>query len=283
MTRPGPLGEAAARLAAAGVASPDHDARLLLAHVLRIPPLRVDGRAELDPDQAREFAALVDRRARREPLQHLVGTAAFRYVEVEVGPGVFVPRPETELLAGWAIAQLGARRDSGVEHPIAVDLGTGSGAIAKALADEQPAARVIAVELSEEALAYAGRNLAGTGVEVCAADLAECLTNLAGTVDVVVANPPYIPLSEYESVAVEARDFDPALALWSGADGLDAIRAVEQTARRLLRPGGVVGCEHADSQGESVLALFGSRPEWIDVRDHRDLADRPRFTTARRC
>jgi release factor glutamine methyltransferase len=282
MTRPGLIGEATARLAAAGVASPDHDARLLLAHVLHIPPLRVDGRAELAADQAREFADLVDRRARREPLQHLVGTAAFRYVEVAVGPGVFVPRPETELLAGWAVAQLGARHDAGVEHPIAVDLGTGSGAIAMALADEQPPARVFAVELSESALVYASRNLAGTGVDLRAGDLADCLTELAGTVDVVVANPPYIPLTEYESVAAEARDYDPALALWSGADGLDMIRAVERTAHRLLRPGGVVGCEHADSQGESVPALFGSRPGWSDVRDHRDLADRPRFTTARR-
>jgi release factor glutamine methyltransferase len=280
--RPGPLGEAAARLAAAGVASPEHDARLLLAHVLRVPHLRVDGCPELAGEQAEAFADLVDRRARREPLQHLIGTAAFRYVEVEVGPGVFVPRPETELLAGWAIARATALLTAGVEQPIVVDLGTGSGAIAKAIADEQPRARVYAVELSDAALAYAGRNLAGTGVELRAGDLAESLPELDGRVDVVLANPPYIPLSEYESVAVEARDHDPAIALWSGTDGHDAIRTVERTARRLLRPGGVVGCEHADSQGESVPALFAARPEWVDVRDHRDLADRPRFTTARR-
>jgi release factor glutamine methyltransferase len=99
----------------------------------------------------------------------------------------------------------------------------------------------------------------------------------------VLANPPYIPLSEYESVAVEVRDHDPAIALWSGGDGLDTIRLVEGVAHRLLRPGGVVGCEHADSQGEVVPALFGATGRWTGVRDHRDLAERPRFTTAHRC
>src|SRR5690606_23191916 len=146
----------------------------------------------------------------------------------EVGDGVFVPRPETELLAGWAIEQIGALRQSGVERPIAVDLCTGSGAIAKALANEQPRSRVYAVEVSEPALVYASRNLTGTGVDLRAGDIADCLPELDGRVDVVVANPPYIPLSEYESVAPEARDYDPAIALWSGPDGLDTIRLVER-------------------------------------------------------
>jgi release factor glutamine methyltransferase len=276
----GLLGEATATLAAAGVPSPELDARLLLAHVLDVPHLTIDGGAELAADQTDAFGDLLARRARREPLQHLIGTAAFRYVELEVGPGVFVPRPETELLAGWAVAQIAARLTAGVERPIAVDLCTGSGAIAKALADEQPRAEVYAVELSDEALPYARRNLAGTGVDLRDGDIADCLPELDGRVDVVVANPPYIPLSEYESVDVEAREHDPAIALWSGADGLDTVRVVERVAHRLLRPDGVVGCEHADVQGESVPRIFG--PRWTDVRDHRDLAGRPRFTTARR-
>jgi release factor glutamine methyltransferase len=278
----GPLGEATARLAAAGVPSPEHDAQELLAHVLRLPRLRVNGHEDLTAGQSRDFTELVARRARREPLQHLIGSAAFRYVEVEVGPGVFVPRPETELLAGWGIDELTAMRRDGVECPIAVDLGTGSGAIAKAVADEVPTSRVYAVEVSEPALEYARRNLAGTGVDLYAGDIADCLPELAGRVDLVLANPPYIPLEEYESVALEAREHDPAIALWSGSDGLETIRLVERVARRLLRPGGVVGCEHADLQGETVPAVFGARPEWADVRDHRDLSDRPRFTTARR-
>jgi release factor glutamine methyltransferase len=280
MSTRGVLGEATATLAAAGVPSPELDARLLLAHVLGVPHLTIDCGAELAAEQTDAFGDLLARRARREPLQYLIGTAAFRYVELEVGPGVFVPRPETELLAGWAVAQVAARHAVGVERPIAVDLCTGSGAIAKALADEQPRAEVYAVELSEEALRYARRNLAGTGVDLRAGDIADCLPELDGCVDVVVANPPYIPLSEYESVDLEAREHDPAIALWSGADGLDTIRVVERVAHRLLRPGGVVACEHADVQGESVPRLFGAR--WADACDHRDLADRPRFTTARR-
>jgi release factor glutamine methyltransferase len=275
------LAAAAERLRAAGVDSPEADADWLLAHVLGL------GRAGLalavaTPAQAEQFEALVARRAERVPLQHLVGTAAFRHVELEVGPGVFTPRPETELLAGWGIERLVAARADGVAAPVVVDLCTGSGAIAKAVADEAPWAQVHAVELSEDALAYAARNLDGTGVDLRAGDVADAFADLDGSVDVVLANPPYIPVTEYEGVAREAREHDPPMALWSGEDGLDAVRLVEATAARLLRPGGVVGCEHADSQGERVPAVFVAADRWADVRDHRDLAARPRFTTARR-
>ena len=271
------LVSATAMLDAAGVASPAVDAELLLSHVTGVPRLKLRICAKLTPKQNREFAALVARRAAREPLQHLTGIAAFRYRELIVGPGVFIPRPETELLAGWAIARL-----SELAEPVVVDMCTGSGAIAAAIVDEVRSARVFAVELDESAFAYAQRNLAGTGVDVRQGDIADAFADLDGCVDVVVANPPYIPLGAWESVETEARDHDPSLALWSGDDGLDTIRVVEQAAFRLLKPGGVVGCEHADVQGESAPAVFVAANRWSEVRDNPDLGGRPRFVTAQR-
>jgi release factor glutamine methyltransferase len=269
--------DGAARLREAGVASPERDADLLLAHVLGVPLGRLPLVDDLDGQAQEQYDALLARRAVREPLQHLTGSAAFRHVELAVGPGVFVPRPETELLAGWAIERAGA-----LGRPaVVVDLCTGSGAIARAVADEVPDAEVHAVELDEGALAWAERNLSGTGVDLRHGDLATAFDDLRGTVDVVVCNPPYVPLEAWESVAAEARDHDPHLALFSGQDGLDAIRVLEQRAALLLRPGGVVGAEHADVQGESAPGVFASTGRWLDVADHRDLAGRPRYLTAR--
>jgi release factor glutamine methyltransferase len=269
--------EAAVRLREAGVASPERDADLLLAHVLGVGLGRLPLVDDLGGPEQEQYAALLARRAAREPLQHLTGTAAFRHVELAVGPGVFVPRPETELLAGWAVeSALALGRPA-----VVVDLCTGSGAIARAIADEVPDADVHAVELDEGALAWAERNLAGTGVDLRHGDLATAFDDLAGTVDVVVCNPPYIPLEAWESVAAEARDHDPHLALFSGQDGLDAIRVLEQRAAVLLRPGGVVGAEHADVQGESAPGVFAASGRWLDVADHRDLAGRARYVTAR--
>jgi len=271
------LDEATQTLEKAGVASPRVDAELLLSHVTGVPRLSLGQRATPSFLQRDAYAALVRRRAAREPLQHLTGSAAFRYVDLEVGPGVFVPRPETEVLAGWAIDH--ART---LERPVVVDLCTGSGAIALSVIDEVPAARVHAVELDEQALAWAQRNLSGTGADLRLGDAEGAFPDLDGTVDVVVANPPYIPLDAWESVAPEARDHDPSLALWSGADGLDAMRMIERTAWRLLKPGGVVCAEHADAQGESAPAVFTASGRWADVRDHRDLVGRPRFVSATR-
>ena len=268
--------EAVVVLGDAGVASPSYDAEELLAHVLGLSRGRlvlVEDVLEADADR---FRALVDRRAAREPLQHLTGVAGFRHVELAVGPGVFVPRPETELLAGWAVD-----RAQALPEPVVVDLCTGSGAIARALADEAPHARVHAVELDEAALAWAERNLAGTGVDLRHGSMADAFADLDALVDVVVCNPPYVPLEAWESVAPEARDHDPHLALFSGEDGLDAMRLLERVARRLLRPGGVVGAEHADVQGGSAPRVFTGGGDWLEVEDHRDLAGRPRFLTAR--
>jgi release factor glutamine methyltransferase len=273
-TRRDLLANATARLREAGIASPEHDAAELLAHVLGTSRGGLVLVEEVAASAAEEYAELVARRAARVPLQHLTGVAWFRHVELAVGPGVFVPRPETELLAGWAI-------EHATDGSVVVDLCTGSGAIAKAVKDEVPGADVHAVELSEAALAWAERNLEGTGVDLRHGDLATAFDDLAGRVDIVTCNPPYVPLEAWESVAPEARDHDPHLALFSGADGLDAIRVLESRAAVLLRPGGVVGFEHADVQGESAPAVFAATGRWADVRDHTDLAGRPRFTTAR--
>ena len=272
--------EGARRLEAAGVASPEYDARELLAHVLGTTRAGLALVDEVTEQDAAAFEKLLVRREAREPLQHLTGTAAFRYVELAVGPGVFVPRPETEMLAGWGVDRAREVAASG-RTPVVVDLCTGSGAMALSLATEVPEAEVHAVELDEPAHTWAARNLEGSGVDLRQGDMAEAFHDLDGNVDVIVCNPPYIPLEAYESVAAEARDHDPSLALWSGQDGLDAMRALERVAARLLRPGGVVGAEHAEVQAESAPAVFAAAGRWSDVRDNPDLAGRPRFVTAR--
>jgi release factor glutamine methyltransferase len=270
------LAEATAQLADAGVASPDYDAAELLAHVTGVRRMQL-GLVKPTADQEAQYAALLARRAEREPLQHLTGTAAFRYRDLVVGPGVFVPRPETEVLVGWILDRI-----ADVENPLVVDLCSGSGAIAGAVATERPDSTVHAVELSAEACVWARRNLAGTGATLHEGDIDGCLPELDGQVDAVISNPPYIPLTAWESVTAEVRDHDPALALWSGDDGLDEIKVVAATAGRLLKPGGWFGCEHADVQGESAPAVFAATGLFTEVRDQLDLAGRHRFATGRR-
>jgi release factor glutamine methyltransferase len=270
------LRTAVTRLAEAGVPSPEYDAASLLAHALGVPRGSLTLAQDVTDAQEARFAALLTRRAAREPLQHLTGSTGFRHLSLQVGPGVFTPRPETEEVAGWAV-----ERAVELTAPVVVDLGTGSGAIAGSVALEVPSARVHAVELDPAAHAWAERNLAATAVDLRLGDMADAFPELDGTVDVVVSNPPYIPLEAFESVAPEARDHDPSLALWSGEDGLDAMRVVEAVAARLLRPGGWVGAEHADVQGESAVAVFTATGRWSEVRDHPDLAGRARFVTAR--
>jgi len=260
-------------LAAADVPSPRHDAEALAAHVLGVTRGGLVRHETLD---VAAFDALVARRAARVPLQHLTGRAAFRHIEVEVGPGVFVPRPETEVTTGAAIEV--ARM---LDRPLVVDLYAGSGAMALAVADEVPDAEVHAVEAEDSAIAWLRRNVAGTRVVAHHADVGRCLLELTGTVDVVVANPPYVPLGA-EVRDPEVAMHDPAVALWSGPDGLDAMRVLERTAARLLRPGGYLFAEHADVQGLSAPSLFADPARWEDVSDHADLAGRPRYLSARR-
>ncbi|MEU5212560.1 peptide chain release factor N(5)-glutamine methyltransferase [Streptomyces sp. NPDC020742] len=271
------VAQATQRLADAGVPSPRFDAEELAAHVHGVKRSELHTVRDADFD-ARYWEAIARREA-REPLQHITGRAFFRYLELTVGPGVFVPRPETESVVGWAID---AVRAMDVVEPLIVDLCTGSGAIALALAQEVPRSRVHAVELSDDALEYARKNVEGSRVVLHHGDALTALPELDGQVDLVVSNPPYIPLTEWEYVAPEARDHDPELALFSGQDGLDTIRGIERTAHRLLRPGGVVVIEHADTQGGQVPWIFTEERGWADAADHPDLNKRPRFATARR-
>jgi release factor glutamine methyltransferase len=271
------------RLAAAGVESPRVDAELLLAHVLGVPRTGLLTLGDVADEAAARFEALVGQRADRVPLQHLTGRAPFRHLELAVGPGVFVPRPETEQLVEWALARL-----TGVAEPVVVDLGSGSGAIALSIAHEHPDARVTAVERDPGAIEWTRHNAAtraaagDTPVEVRSGDMTDpgLLRELDGTVDLVVSNPPYVP--DGATVPREVADHDPPLALWGGPDGLDVVRGLLRTAARLLRPGGGLGIEHADQQGSALPALVRASGGWTDVEDHPDLAGRPRFTTAQR-
>jgi release factor glutamine methyltransferase len=323
---------AARRLAAAGVESPRGDAEQIAAHVHGVPR----GMLHTVPDGEFDARFWVDvaRREAREPLQHIVGRAYFRYLELEVGPGVFVPRPETEVMTGWAIDRL---RAMDAVDPLVVDLGTGSAAIALAIAQEVPRARVHAVEADASAHAWAERNVArlagpqgraATGIgpryaavggpdaggpgaagadfgdragavagpvtEAAGAagpaaarrvvlhldDLAAALPELDGCVDLVISNPPYIPDGAH--VPPEVAEYDPPAALWGGPDGLGVIRLLERTAGRLLRPGGLVAVEHGCAQGDAVCRVFPEDGGWCDARNHKDLARKDRFVTARR-
>ncbi|NNG18917.1 peptide chain release factor N(5)-glutamine methyltransferase [Naumannella sp. ID2617S] len=273
------LRDAAARLPGQSGAA---EARTLLAYALGVEVNRLLLAADPTPEQVRRFEELIERRAAGIPLQHLTGEAYFRTVRLEVGPGVFVPRPETEVMTGWALERISEWRAAGTERPVVVELCTGSGAIALALHTEAPGCELHAVELSEQAYAYAARNLAGTGIDLRQGDLATAFDDLAGAVDLVVCNPPYIPLTAWEGVPAEVRDHDPELALFSGSDGLDAMRVLAVRAALLLRPGGLVCAEHAEVQQHSAPRVFVEHGDFEQVRDHRDLTGRPRFVTARR-
>ncbi|MEJ1088842.1 peptide chain release factor N(5)-glutamine methyltransferase [Microbacterium sp. Mu-80] len=272
----------AQQLAEAGVPDPLVDAELLLGHVLGLSrggvqaaALRGDALSEAD---AARLAGLVERRAARTPLQHLTGVAAFRQLELAVGPGVFVPRPETETVVQFAIDAL---LESAVPAPVAIDLGTGSGAIALAMATEVPHARVFAVERSAEAHAWAARNTAGTAnLTLVHGDLATAFDELSGGVDVVISNPPYVP-DDAVPRDPEVRLHDPAQALYGGADGLDVVRVISRRAAQLLHPGGLLVLEHGELQGDAIRGIL-SADGWRAAATHQDLTRRDRATTALR-
>ncbi|AEV88341.1 modification methylase HemK [Actinoplanes sp. SE50] len=258
------------------MSSPRVDAELLAAHVLNVPRGRLILIDAIRADEAARLRELVAARAERIPLQHLLGTAAFRHLELAVGPGVFVPRPETELLAGWGIERT-------APGALVVDLCSGSGAIAVSVATESGAGRVLAVERSADALPWLRRNSAGVGnLEVVEADVTDpgLLSDLHGQVDVLLCNPPYVP--DGTPVPPEVSDHDPAEAVFGGADGLSVIRPVIANAAALLRPGGWIGVEHDDVHGAAVPGLLRADGRFTEVTAHDDLTGRPRYATARR-
>jgi release factor glutamine methyltransferase len=269
-------------LRAGGVPSPAVDAELLVAHVLELSrgELRVRAvtGATVPADLESTARQLFARRAAREPLQHITGLAPFRNLELRVGPGVFVPRPETETVAQFAIDALNASATPG---PIGVDLGTGSGAIALSMATEVPRSRIYAVELSPEAMPYTSENFrryGGANATLVNADLSGAFAELDGTVDVVISNPPYIPTAAIPR-DIEVQLHDPAVALYGGEDGLDVVRRVSTTARRLLHRGGTLVLEHGEVQASAIAALL-TADGWNAVAHHQDLLGRDRATTA---
>jgi release factor glutamine methyltransferase len=276
------VSELAERFSRAGIASALADAELLVGFVTGWTRGEVATKAfmgtELADDVVARIAELGTRREAREPLQHITGQSPFRHLVLDVGPGVLVPRPETELVAEWAIDAL-AQVPS--PSPLAVDLGTGTGALALALATEVPRSRVYAVEQFAEACAWATKNIERLGdgrVTLVQADAATALPELDGTVDVVVTNPPYIPDAEKPS-DIEVLGYDPETALFGGDDGLRDIRIFIAAAARLLRPGGVLVLEHGDTQGAAVRAI-ATEAGFRGTTTHTDLLHRERALTA---
>ncbi len=274
---------AAATLEQAGVPSPSVDAEELAAHLLGVSRTRLGLTPLVESSWVQDYQALVARRAERIPLQHLVGSVPFGRARIAVGPGVFVPRPETEYLLEWALQAIADR-----PSPMVVDLCTGSCAIALAISAARPDARVVAVERSQTALSWARRNVVthvgagGSPVELRGGDILDqrLLTDLDGAADLVTANPPYVP--DGTPVEPEVGEHDPAEAVFGGPDGLALIRPLISVAASLLKIDGVLAIEHDDTQGESVPDLLRLRRVLTDVVDHADLAGRPRFVTATR-
>jgi release factor glutamine methyltransferase len=263
-------------LADAGVATPRFDAEELAAHAAGTSRGRLALIEALDDDFYTRYSTLVAARAQRIPLQHLTGTAAFGPLTLDVGSGVFIPRPETEALLEWAVAQ----------HlpgtPVIVDLCTGSGALAAALAQRWPAARVVGVDISADALAYAHRNTGGASVELRRGDVSDpgLFPDLDARVNLIVANPPYLP--DETELEPEVARHDPPEALFGGPDGTAVIAAIAQVAGRWLVDGGLLAVEHDDTASAAVVALLGHAGGFDDITPHADFAGRSRFVTARR-
>jgi len=274
------IDDATATLAEAGIDSARWDAEQLAAHLAGIDRGRLALLESPGEDFLGRYRDAVAVRSRRVPLQHLLGTAAFGPVQLRVGPGVFIPRPETEALLEWARAQRLAPR------PVIVDLCTGSGALAVALAHQRAElgqeARIVALDNSDAALEYARGNVEGTAIEIVRADVTEpgLLPQLDGRVDLIVANPPYVP--DGAVLDPEVGQHDPHQAVFGGPDGLAVIAPIVRLAGRWLRPGGLIGIEHDDTTARETVELFVRTGLFEDVQARQDLTGRPRFVTARR-
>ncbi|MGY4540310.1 release factor glutamine methyltransferase [Arthrobacter sp. UYNi723] len=269
------VSEATVILRDAGVPSPRVDAELLADHLLGVGLGRLRAMMLGDTPAPVGYAELVAERAQRIPLQHITGVAHFRYLELAVGPGVFIPRPETE-----SVVQLVIDHVKGMAHPRIVDLGTGSGAIAGSIAHEVPGAEVHAVEYSPFAHAWAARNLAPLGVKLVLGDLRDALPELNGTFDVVISNPPYIPAEAIPNEP-EVALHDPPEALYGGgADGMELPTAAAAAAARLLVPGGYFVMEHAEVQAGWIAGMMQRTGAWREITTHLDLNGKERATSA---
>ena len=289
--------DATQRLAASGIETPRADAELLLAHLLGVKRGRLVLAADLDHDRNREYERMLSKRMSRIPLQHITGVAPFRYLELAIGPGALIPRPETEIVVESALRWLRSQRDQGAQRMRVFDLCSGAAPIALAIATELRDVDVIAVEKYADAQHWGRRNVddhagaiaaQGSTLQLLDADVtdAAAFAQYAGTADLVISNPPYIPdamVPRDREVALH----DPREALFGGADGFDIVRGLLDTAAQILRPGGLLVIEHADAQGEAagergLPALVRAHGAFHDVADHHDLTNRPRYTTALR-
>jgi release factor glutamine methyltransferase len=274
------LSDASSKLLEAGVTSAKVDAELLASHTLGITrsdlALLVATNQEFPAAELASFEIALARRVSREPLQHITGIAPFRHLEILVGPGVFTPRPETEQLVSYALEKI-----SGKQKPLIVDLCSGSGAIAISLATEVAGSQVFAVELSNEAFAFLLQNAARNGLSQANLrneDLQHSLTELDGLVDLVISNPPYIP-NDAIPIDLEVQLHEPSMSLYGGVDGLDVVRQISVRAMELLKPGGVLVMEHADTQSRAIGELLLAEG-WLQVEARADLAGKDRMISA---
>ena len=274
---------------AGGSRSPRLDAELLLAEVLgvtRADLFREPGR-ELSAGEAAEYGALLDRRLAREPVAYILGRRAFRTIDLEVTPDVLIPRPETETLVDVALEELRVLPLAGPDpedEPLAIDVGTGSGCVALALAAEDPFVRVVATDVDPGALAVARGNAARLGlarrVEFVLSDLFHDVGERP--FDLVVSNPPYIPADEYVALEPNVRDYEPRRALYGGVDGLDVYRRLVPGAALLLRPGGMLALEVGAGQADAVAGIMAAAGAFGEPRVRDDLAGIPRVVSAHR-
>jgi release factor glutamine methyltransferase len=274
------LSESSGKLKEAGVASAIVDAELLACYCLGISrselSLMVATNQEFPAESLEIFGPSLARRVAREPLQHITGMAPFRHLELKVGPGVFTPRPETEQVVGFALERI-----SNWPNPLIVDLCAGSGAIAISLATEVSGSTVFAVEKSSEAFAYLRENAAGYGLaeaNLRNEDLENSLPELDGQVDLVISNPPYIP-NDAIPIDLEVQLHEPSMSLYGGVDGLDVVRQISTRAMKLLKPGGLLVMEHADTQSSAIGKLLLTEG-WLEIVARADLAGKDRMISA---
>lgn len=280
----------AAELREAGIETPEHDVKLLMAEAAGVELRDVDKALLMDSElgyDADRFQSMLERRAKREPLQYIVGHAPFRYLDLKVGPGVFIPRPETETVVQTGLDWLTRH---GMMTPLVVDLCAGSGAIGLSVATEVPGSRVWAVELASHTAEWTRRNLAETAkrypsitsnyqLEVADATSMATLAHLDGTVDMVITNPPYIPELDVPEQP-EVRDWDPELALYGGsADGTLIPERIIERSFRLLKPGGALVMEHDVSQGDRLVA-YARTAGFATAMTGRDWTGRDRYLFA---